>query len=106
MIGLAQRKDPRALPAIRTELASEDLEGDWVFEAAELLAEPSLYEDILPWLNEDEDKDEDEAYENIAEDSMEETLDLEALLAEADDEENAVRGRKHSKLPMEEKTAK
>ena len=51
---------------------------------------PQLQSILAAKLNElEEDKDEDEAYENIAEDSMEETLDLEALLAEADDEEKA-----------------
>ena len=51
---------------------------------------PQLQSILAAKLNElEEDKDENEAYENIAEDSMEETLDLEALLAEADDEEKA-----------------
>jgi hypothetical protein len=51
---------------------------------------PQLQSILAAKLNElEEDKSEDEAYENIAEDSMEETLDLEALLAEADDEEKA-----------------
>lgn len=48
---------------------------------------PQLQSILAAKLNElEEDKDEDEAYENIAEDSMEETLDLEALLAETEDE--------------------
>ncbi|MCX5658212.1 MAG: HEAT repeat domain-containing protein [Planctomycetota bacterium] len=55
MIGLARRHDPHALPAVRAELALEELDGDWAFEAAEILADPSLYADLLrfnenpPW---------------------------------------------------------
>ncbi len=48
---------------------------------------PQLQSILAAKLNEleEESKDEDEALENIAEDSMEETLDLEALLAEEDE---------------------
>lgn len=48
---------------------------------------PQLQSILAAKLNEleEESKDEDEALENIAEDSMEETLDLEALLAEDDE---------------------
>jgi hypothetical protein len=48
---------------------------------------PHLQSILAAKLNElEEDKDEDEALENIAEEAMEETLDLEALLAETEDE--------------------
>ncbi len=48
---------------------------------------PHLQSILAAKLNElEEDKSEDEAFENIAEEAMEETLDLEALLAETEDE--------------------
>ena len=48
---------------------------------------PHLQSILAAKLNElEEDKSEDEALENIAEEAMEETLDLEALLAETEDE--------------------
>ena len=41
LIGLAQRNDPRVIEKIRREL-EQPLEGDWVFEAADLMADASL----------------------------------------------------------------
>src|SRR5262249_32611721 len=41
LIGLAQRRDARALPLVQREL-SGPFHGDWAVEAAELLADPSL----------------------------------------------------------------
>ena len=46
MVGLAERKDARALDAIKRELAGE-FHGSWAMEAAEALADPAL----LPWLS-------------------------------------------------------
>lgn len=42
LLGLARRADARALPLVRGELDGE-FHGDWAVEAAELLADPSLY---------------------------------------------------------------
>ncbi len=42
LLGLARRGDARALPLVRSELSGE-FHGDWAVEAAELLADPSLY---------------------------------------------------------------
>jgi HEAT repeat protein len=54
LIGLARRRDARALPLVRAELDGE-FHGGWAVEAAEILAEPglgpileSLYERIDP----------------------------------------------------------
>jgi HEAT repeat protein len=46
MIGLAVRGDRRAIGAIRAELLLEELDGDWVFEAAERMEDSDLYEDL------------------------------------------------------------
>jgi hypothetical protein len=68
---------------------------------------PQLQSILAAKLNElEEDKSEDEAYENIAEDSMEETLDLEALLAEADDEEEVGEEKADEKAAGEEEEDK
>jgi HEAT repeat protein len=42
LLGLARRADARALPLVRRELSGE-FHGDWAVEAAELLADPTLY---------------------------------------------------------------
>ena len=52
----------------------------------------------------EEDKSEDEAFENIAEEAMEETLDLEALLAETEDE-NLEEAKKDEEAGEEEEKA-
>nr|MBK7068054.1 HEAT repeat domain-containing protein [Deltaproteobacteria bacterium] len=46
LIGLAARRDPRVLPALRHELAGQFC-GDWCVEAAELLADASLRDALL-----------------------------------------------------------
>ncbi|MBI5961665.1 MAG: HEAT repeat domain-containing protein [Chloroflexi bacterium] len=42
LVGLAERKDRRVIEAVQAELSGE-FHGDWAVEAAELLADPSLY---------------------------------------------------------------
>ncbi|MFZ5833340.1 MAG: HEAT repeat domain-containing protein [Planctomycetota bacterium] len=48
MVGLARRHDRRVIPAISRELSSRDVSG-LVFEAAELIAAPELYPQLLAW---------------------------------------------------------
>jgi HEAT repeat protein len=49
MIALAMRRDRRIVPAMRRALEQEEMEGDWVFEAAWELADPEIYEDLKAW---------------------------------------------------------
>jgi len=49
LVGLAHRRDRRALPLVRQQL-SEDNPGPLVFEAAEYLAHPDLLDSLAGWL--------------------------------------------------------
>jgi hypothetical protein len=54
LVGLAHRRDPRALPLVREQLANGNV-GRLVFEAAQYLAQPSLLDALAGWVADNPD---------------------------------------------------